>query len=638
MAVTKEGACRTSDRQTSSHATRRGLARTITVAAALVVMGSTAAVAQSGSPVVRRTYAESREGVRPVLPVARGAPNILWIMLDDVGFGASSAFGGLVNTPTLDDLANHGLRFTNFHTAGVCSPSRAALLTGRNHHKVGMGLIPQRIMRAEFPGYTGLLQQKDGTIADYLRARGYSTYALGKWHLTPEEEQSDLGPFDHWPSGKGFDHFLGFLGGAEDQYLTDLVEDNRHIRPDGRHLNAQLADKAISYIDGQAKLAPDRPFFIYLAPGATHSPHQVDQSWIDRYRGLFDEGWDAYREKVFNRQKQMGVIAAEAQLPPRNPRVPAWSSLSDDQRRVNARFMESYAGFFEYTDYEIGRIVAHLKETGQLDDTVIFVVIGDNGADIGGVKNGGIRREFPSPISGDDRSQMSELLRNYDKIGTRETYSSYPMGWAQAANTPYRDWKTLANSEGGTRNPLIVSWPDGLTRKGEIRTQYTYLTDLLPTTLEIAGAKVPRSLNGARQTPIQGTSLTYSFANAASRSRHSVQYYFLYGSGAIYKDGWKASFSYRPDFVDLFGSFPAPERPENSAGEEVWELYDVDHDPTELHDLALIKPAKLEELKALFETEARSNHVFPLFNWTDIYMRSRAAASAPTRSTPPVRP
>lgn len=595
------------------------------IAAVLVIgtMGLACAQDKGIDPVVGRTYAESKEGTPPAPKIAKDAPNIVWILFDDAGFGASSAFGGQIQTPSIENLANNGLRYTNFHTAGVCAPTRAALLTGRNHNAVGMGLFPHKFIRAEFPGYTGRLQPKDGTIADYLRERGYSTYALGKWHLTPDEEQSDLGPFNRWPSGKGFDHFFGFLGGAEDQYKPDLVEDNNHVKPDGRHLNAQLADKAISYIDRQQKLAPEKPFFVYLAPGATHSPHQVDQQWIDKYKGQFDDGWDAYREKTFARQKQLGVIPADAELPARDPRVPAWDSLSADQKKVYARFMEGYAGFYEYTDYEIGRIVSHLREKGLLENTAIFVVLGDNGASKEGALNGSIRMEFSTP-HGDNQAQIAELLSKYQQLDTRDTYSNYPFGWAQATNTPFRHWKADANSEGGTRNPLVVYWPKGLGNKGEIRTQYSHVIDLLPTTLEIAGARVPATLNGIAQTPIRGASLTYSFADAASPTHHPEQYYYLFGSGAIVKDGWKASFGYRPDFVDIYGTYPPPKTVENNAGKEVWELYDLNHDYTENHDLAANNPAKLKELQALFAAEAKANHVYPLMNWSDVNAKFRA--------------
>ena len=576
--------------------------------------------AEPGAAKIARTYAESTPGKPPTLPDAKGAPNVIWILIDDVGFGASSAFGGPARTPVIERLANSGLRYTNFHTTGVCSPSRAALLTGRNHHTVGMGLLPQKLMAAEFPGYTGRLDPtKDGTIAHYLRERGYGTYWLGKSHLTPDEEATDLGPFDRWPSGLGFDHALGFHWGETDQYKPDLFEDNQKTKGDGRHLNTILADKAISYVDRQKTLAPDKPFFIYLSLGATHSPHQVGREWIDKYKGQFDEGWDVIRGKTFARQRQLGVIAPNTLLPPRSPRVPAWDSLSADQKRVYARFMEAYAGFFEQSDHEIGRVLAHLDKQGTLENTAVFVILGDNGGDIGGGPHGQIEHVFPRELTANDNEQIAHLLDNFGKIGTGEVGSNFPMGWSQAMNTPYRDWKTQANSEGGTRTGLVVSWPRGISKKNAVRTQYAYLTDLLPTTLEIAGAKVPATIKGVAQTPLQGTSLVYSFDDASAPDRHTTQYYFLYGSGAIYHEGWKASFGYRPDFTDLFGAYPNPKTAENNAGKEVWELYDVKDDPTEMKDLARSNPAKLKEMQALFDREAKANNVYPLINWSDLF-------------------
>ncbi len=604
----------------SSLLLRRILPKYFIAVIVLAAMNVAGVSAQSRDPVIGKTYAESIPGTAPIPPNAKGAPNIIWILIDDVGFGASSAFGGPARTPVIERLANNGLRYTNFHTTGVCSPSRAAMLTGRNHHKVGMGLLPQKLMAAEFPGYTGRLDPtKDGTIAHYLRQRGYGTYFLGKSHLTPDEESTDLGPFDRWPSGLGFDHALGFHWGETDQYKPDLFEDNQRVQPDGRHLNTILADKAISYVDRQNNLAPNKPFFMFFSTGATHSPHQVDREWIDKYKGKFDEGWDVVREKIFARQKDLGVISANTKLPPRSSRVPAWNSLSIDQRKVYARFMEAYAGYFEQTDYEIGRFLSYLEGKGMLENTAIFVVLGDNGADIGGGPNGEIEHVFPNELTADDDAQMAHLLENFDKIGTSEVMSSYPMGWSQAMNTPFRDWKTQAHAEGGTRTGMVVHWPMGITKKNEVRTQYTYLTDLLPTTLEIAGAKVPATVKGVPQSPIQGESLAYSFENASAPERHMTQYYFLYGGGGIYHKGWKASFAYRPDFTDLFGIYPNPRTAANNAGKEVWELYCVNEDPTELNDLAQSNPAKLKEMQAFFDHEAKANQVYPLINWSDLF-------------------
>jgi arylsulfatase len=400
------------------------------------------------------------------------------------------------------------------------------------------------------------------------------------------------------------------------------VEDNRNVEPDGRHLNAQLVDKAISYVDQQQKLAPGKPFFLYLATGAAHSPHQVDRPWLDKYKGRFDAGWDVVREQTFQRQKQLGVISASTQMLPRDPRVPAWSSLTADQRKVYARFAEGYAAFLEYTDFEIGRLVSHLRETDQLDNTAIFVIIGDNGASKEGGANGSVVSEL-HPQTKDDRGQIADLLARIDDIGTSRTYTNYPIGWAQTFNTPFRQWKADANAEGGTRNPLIVRWPGHLP-SGESRSQYGHVIDLLPTALEISGASFPNELRGVEQSPLQGTSLAYSFADAAAPTRHIQQYYFLFGSGGVVKDGWKATFGYRPDYVDLFQTYPAPANPPNNAGKEVWQLYNLNTDCNERVDLAKQNPAKLHELKNLFAAEAQANHAYPLINWTDVSVKIHA--------------
>ncbi len=434
--------------------------------------------------VVGKTLKDSKEWWPQPVKAPAAAPNIVLVLLDDVGFGASGTFGGLISTPTFDSLAGNGLRYTNFHTCAICAPTRAALLTGRNQHSVHMGGFAHTVLSAGFPGYDGRMPSSSGTLAEVLRDNGYNTFAVGKYGLTPDEEATDAGPFDHWPSGKGFDRFFGFLGSQTDQYSPDLVEDNTHVTPDGRNLNEQITDKAISYIGKQKKAAPAKPFFLYYAPGATHAPHQVAKEWSDLYKGKFDNGWDVYREQVLTNQKKLGIIPANAQLPERSPGVKPWNSLSADEKKVYAKFMEVYAGYLTYIDNQFGRVVSYLKQTNQLDNTLIYVIIGDNGASKEGTYNGVINKGvFGKTLP--DRVAIKANLDSLDEIGTPGGHqTNYPLGWAQACNTPFKYWKQDANSEGGTRNPLIVFYPKAITDKGGIRNQYGHVIDILPTTLE----------------------------------------------------------------------------------------------------------------------------------------------------------
>lgn len=559
---------------------------------------------------VGRTLAESKEWWPEPVKAPAGAPNVVWILLDDVGYGAASAFGGEIKTPTLDKLAQEGLRYTNFHTTGISAPTRASLLTGRNSGTVHVSGFSHTILSAGFPGWDGRIPSKDGTVAEVLRSYGYNTFAVGKYGVTPDEDATDAGPFDYWPTGKGFDHFFGFLGSQTDQYKPDLVEDQAHVKPDGRHLSEQITDKAISFIDQQKKAAPDKPFFLYYAPGATHAPHQVAKEWSDQYKGKFDAGWDAYRETVFARQKQLGVIPANAQLPDRNPDIKAWNSLPDDEKRLYARFMEVYAGYLSYTDHEISRVVDHLKAINQLDNTVIFVTIGDNGASKEGTFNGDIDRNiFTTPKS--EAENVKYNLSKIDEIGTPNAVEgNYPLGWAQAANTPFKHWKTDANSEGGTHNPLIVYYPKGIKDKGGIRTQYSHVIDLLPTTLDLVGVKAPAEIKGIKQDPLEGTSLAYTINDAKAPDRHTKQHYYIFGSRSIYEDGWKAELAYPFNFVNAGKATPFDEN--------AWELYNLKEDPTERINLAKKHPAKLAKLKALFESEAKKHNVYPLITFDDV--------------------
>jgi arylsulfatase A-like enzyme len=594
----------------------RGVLKALTSTLIIAMSARPSLHAQEAQPyqgVVGRTLAESKEWWPEPAKAPAGAPNVVWILIDDVGFGAAGTFGGLINTPTFDSLAANGLRYTNFHTTAICAPTRSALLTGRNSSSVHEAGFSHTVLSAGFPGWDGRIPSSAGTIAEILRDNGYNTFAVGKYGVTPDEEATDAGPFDHWPTGMGFDHFFGFLGSQTDQYHPDLVEDQAHVRPDGRHLSDQITDKAIFYIDRQKKAAPDKPFFLYYAPGATHAPHQVDKYWSDLYKGKFDEGWDVYREKVFERQKQLGVIPADAKLPDRNPNIKAWASLSPEEKKLYARFMEVYAGYLTYTDFEIGRLVNHLKEIGQLDNTLIFISIGDNGASKEGTLNGNIDQGFAAKPSTEEEN-INYNLNKIGEIGTpAATNGNYPLGWAQACDTPFKFWKQDANSEGGTHNPLIVFWPKGIKDKGGIRTQYSHVIDILPTTLDLVGIKSPDEIRNVRQQPIEGTSLAYSIDNANAPSRHTVQYYYIFGSRSIYDHGWKAELAYPNSPITGNAASKQP------FDENAWELYNLNDDPTERIDLAEQYPEKLAELKAEFEEQAKAHNLYPYITWDDVF-------------------
>ncbi len=566
----------------------------------------------NGKAVVGKTYADSKEYWPERARAPKDAPNVVWVLLDDVGYGASSAFGGLIPTPTFDSLANVGLKFTNFHTTAICAPTRAALLTGRNSSRVHEAGFSHKVLSFGFPGWEGKIPSDKGTIAEILKSNGYNTFAVGKWGLTPDDDITDAGPFDYWPSGKGFEHFFGFLGSQDDQYRTHLIEDNTNVQPDGRHLNEQITDKAISYIDRQQSAKSGKPFFLYYSPGATHAPHQVPDAWRDIYKGKFDKGWDWYREAVFEKQKQLGVIPKDAVLPERNPNIQEWAKLSDDEKKLYARFFEVYAAYLTYTDHEVGRLFAHLKEKGLSGNTLVVLIIGDNGASKEGSDDG----DIDQPIFGGNVSAKQRLaynLASFDKIGKPEgTEVNYPLGWAQAANTPFRYWKSDAHSEGGTHNPLIVSLPKGKQASG-VRNQYSHVIDILPTTLEVTGIASPATLKGIGQDTIQGVSLAYAFNKADAPSRHTTQYYYIFGSRSIYKDGWKASFAFEPKSGLLFNNYSV-----ENPGSNDWHLYHLDADFNERIDLAKKYPKKLDELKALFDSEAKRNSLYPLITWDDV--------------------
>jgi arylsulfatase len=567
---------------------------------------------------IGKTYDDSEEYFVQYIPQApKGAPNVVWILIDDVGFGAASVFGGLINTPNLDNLANNGLRYTNFHTCAISAPTRASLLTGRNSSSVQMAAFGHEFLSFGFPSWDGHIPSTAGTIAEILRDNGYNTFAVGKYGLIPDAEATDAGPFDRWPSGKGFDHFFGFLGSATDQYKPDLVEDNAHVTPNGRHLSEQITDRAIGFIERQQKAAPGKPFFLYYAPGATHSPHQVEKEWRDRYKGQFDEGWDVYRERVIERQKALGLIPADAQLPPREPRLEAWDGIDPERKTLYTRFFENYAGYLEYTDHEIGRLVTYLEESGQLANTAIFVVVGDNGASKEGTFHGQVFERFESGIDPDEK--LKNNLENIDLIGTPQSLPNYPLGWAQAANTPFRLWKSDAHSEGGTRNPLIVYYPKGIREAGGLRTQYGHVIDLLPTVTELIGVSLPGQIRGVKQDPIHGTSLFYSFNDREAASRHTLQHFYIFGARSLYKDGWKAATNHSLDNISRGGIFADASKIDPKRFEkDVWELYNLNEDFNELHNVADQYPEKLEELKKIFDEQAEKYKLYPLIDWDDI--------------------
>ena len=570
-----------------------------------LVLGGSVSAQYSPTPAfqgkIGKTLADSKESRPETQPHAQpGAPNVVWILIDDIGYGAASAFGGLIETPNIDKLANNGLRYTNFHTCAFSAPTRAALLTGRNNHSVHFGYFAHNSYDA--PGYDGYLPFEKATAAEILRENGYSTFAVGKYHLTHPSDATQAGPFNRWPTGRGFDHYFGFPPEAwgTDQWHPTLYRDTQREPedPQGRHVTELLANNAIQFISDQKAAAPDKPFFLYLATGAGHAPHQVEQKWIDKYKGKFDKGWDWYRQEVLERQKKLGVVPANATLAPQNNGVKSWEQLSDDEKKVYLRHIEVYAGFISQTDYQIGRVVDYLEQTGQLENTVIAVLVGDNGAE-GGARDYG---RFLATSPDETHEQvLAKEVKNLDKLGTDQSMALYPDGWAAATNTPFRYYKSYANFEGGTHDPLILYYPKKIKDKGGIRDQYTYVNDILPTTLELVGAKVPQVVNGYVQEPLEGTSLAYTVdaENKNAPERHTIQYNEMTSSYAIYKDGWKASFPH--DRVKRI--------PEN---EEKWHLYNTKVDFNEQNDLAAQYPEKVKELADVFDSEAWKYNVYPL--------------------------
>ena len=542
--------------------------------------------------VVRVTAAESTPAWNPPTVPPPGAPNVVLIVFDDTGFSHFGCFGSDIETPNLDRLAARGLRYNNFHTTALCSPTRACLLSGRNHHSVGMRFLSNTDLG--FSNSRGVISTQAATIPEVLSSIGYGTFALGKWHLANMEDCTPAGPYDHWPLQRGFQRFYGFMGGATDQFAPELVIDNQQVNPPddpGYHLSEALVEQAITMVTGH-RSATTRPFFTYLALGATHSPHQAPQAWLDKYRGCYDEGWDVVRARWFARQKELGIVPPDAELSPRNPGVPAWSDLTDDQRRLSARMQEVFAGFLAHTDAQIGKLIGFLEETGELDNTLL-IVVSDNGAS----QEGGHEGSLNGLADFNRFSQRTgDMIAQIDEIGGPNLYNNYPRGWAQVGNTPLRFYKQNTY-EGGVRDPMIVHWSARISSAGEIRTQYHHAVDVLPTILECVGIEAPGSYRGIAQMPVEGVSVAYSFNDPAAPDRHTTQYFEMFGHRGIYHDGWKAVTMHRPG---------------TSYDEDRWQLFNMRTDFAECHDLAADHPDKLGELINVWWREAGRYNVLPL--------------------------
>jgi len=556
---------------------------------------------------IARNAKDSKSDFPPERKAPKGAPNVVLILTDDVGFGASSTFGGPIATPNFDRLAANGLRYNQFHTTALCSPTRAALITGRNHHNVASGVITE--MATGYPGYNSLVPKSAASVAEVLKQNGWNTGWWGKMHNVPDWMSSTAGPFDLWPNGLGFEYFYGFIGGDAHQWRPALYENTTPIEPYLNNpdyiLDEDLGDKAVTYIQRQQALAPDKPFFMYYCTGTAHAPHHAKKEWIDKYKGKFDQGWDKIREETIARQKAAGVIPANTELTARPAEMPAWDSLTPDQKKVYARFMEVYAGALSQADHNIGRVIDAVEATGELDNTIFIYIMGDNGASAEGTAQG-TTNEVATAANG-AKEDMDFLLSQYDQIGSKTTYNHYSYTWAHAMDAPFQWTKQVASHFGGTRNGMVISYPKGITTKGEVRSQFHHVIDIVPTILDVCGVKQPTMVNGVAQKPMDGVSMVYSFNDAKAPSRRTTQYFELVGNRAIYNEGWVACTTpYRKPFQTVGGSTDNPEK------DFLWELYNITDDFSEAHDLAKTNPDKLKELQDLFYKEAAKNNVLPL--------------------------
>jgi arylsulfatase A-like enzyme len=564
--------------------------------------------------VIGRTIGESQPAWPRALRAKPGASNVLFIVLDDTGFGQLGCYGSPIRTPNLDRLAAGGLRFNNMHTTALCSPSRSCMLTGRNHHSNAMSCITEGA--TGYPGGNGLIPFENGFLAEMLLPHGYNTYAIGKWHLTPTEQCSAAGPYDRWPLGRGFERFYGFMGGDTHQYYPDLVFDNHQVQPprspeQGYHLTEDLVDHAIEFIADSRQVAPDKPFFMYFCPGAMHAPHHVPRAWADGYKGQFDDGWDAYRVKVYEQQLKLGIIPPGTLLSERDPDVAAWDSLGGDEKRLYARMMEVFAGFLEHTDHHIGRLLSFLEKTGQLDDTLIMVV-SDNGASAEGGPHGSVNENL---FFNNVPETLEAGLQAIDDLGGPKVFNHYPWGWAWAGNTPFRRWKR-ETYRGGACDPFIVHWPARIKAKGEVREQYAHVIDMVPTVLDALGVEPPATVRGVTQSPLQGVSFAHAFGDGKAETRHHTQYFEMMGHRAVYHDGWRAVCPVPgPSFAEAgmgFGDMVISEEKLRELDARGWELYHVDEDFSETRNLAAEHRDKLIEMIAIWYAEAGKYNVLPI--------------------------
>lgn len=563
--------------------------------------------------VIGRTFDASTPAWPKPLRAREGAPNVLFVILDDTGFGQLGCFGSPIRTPNLDRLAENGLRYSNMHTTALCSPTRSCILTGRNHHSNGMACITEG--STGYPGSNGYIPFENGFLSEILQQHGYNTYAIGKWHLTPAEQISAAGPYDRWPLGRGFERFYGFLGGETNQYYPELVYDNHQVEPpkspeEGYHLTEDLVDKAIQFVADAKQAAPNKPFFLYFAPGAMHAPHHVPREWADRYKGAFDDGWEAYREKAFARQKELGIVPADAVLSRHDPDVKPWAECSAEERRLYARMMEVFAGFLEHTDFHIGRLLDFLGKVGELDNTIIMV-LSDNGASSEGGPTGSVNENL---FFNNVPESLETNLAAIDEIGGPTTFNHYAWGWTWAGNTPFRRWKR-ETYRGGISDPFIVHWPAGIKAKNEVRRHFAHAIDMVPTILDALDIEAPTTIRGVTQAPIEGFSLAHTFDDATAAGKHHTQYFEMMGHRSIYHDGWRAVCPWPgPSFTEAGAFFgkPIPADTLTEIDATGWELYHVDEDWAENHNLAAENRARLIEMIATWYVEAGKYNVMPV--------------------------